>query len=84
MGELEVNEQERPLYPPYVISAEVIANPFDDIIPRDLYALGIKQKPRADEDQDGKPTIERPQIRKKRCIFCPFDTTSCDISFCVA
>jgi len=68
MGELEVNEQERPLYPPYVISAEVIANPFDDIIPRDLYALGIKQKPRADEDQDGKPTIERPQIRKKRNV----------------
>ncbi|KAI9476142.1 MAG: peptidyl-prolyl isomerase cwc27 [Benjaminiella poitrasii] len=34
MTELELDENERPLYPPRIKSAEVILNPFDDIIPR--------------------------------------------------
>nr|CAG8469685.1 5942_t:CDS:10 [Entrophospora candida] len=34
IGELEVDENERPLYPPQIISTEVVWNPFDDIIPR--------------------------------------------------
>lgn len=34
MTELEVDQNERPLYPPRIKSAEVVLNPFDDIIPR--------------------------------------------------
>jgi peptidyl-prolyl cis-trans isomerase SDCCAG10 len=67
LGELEVNEEDRPLYPPRILAAEVLSNPFDDIVPRDLYALGIKRKP-GEEDQAAKPTVDRPQIRKKRNV----------------
>lgn len=34
MTELEVDDNERPLYPPKIKSTEVVLNPFDDIIPR--------------------------------------------------
>lgn len=67
LGEQEVNEEDRPLYPPRILAAEVLSNPFDDIVPRDLYALGIKRKP-GEEDQSAKPAVDRPQIRKKRNV----------------
>ena len=38
MGACEVNDEDRPLYPPRILSTEVINNPFDDIAPRDLQA----------------------------------------------
>lgn len=34
MGEMEIDENERPLYPPRIKSTEIILNPFDDIVPR--------------------------------------------------
>ncbi|CAG8499877.1 11641_t:CDS:2 [Paraglomus brasilianum] len=34
MGEAEIDNDERPLYPTTIISTEVLYNPFDDIIPR--------------------------------------------------
>ncbi|KAJ3109447.1 Peptidyl-prolyl isomerase cwc27 [Phlyctochytrium planicorne] len=34
MGELETEKNDRPLNPPKIISADILANPFDDIIPR--------------------------------------------------
>lgn len=34
IGGLEVDADERPLYPPKVISCTIVVNPFDDIIPR--------------------------------------------------
>ncbi|KAL0076315.1 peptidyl-prolyl isomerase cwc27 [Phycomyces blakesleeanus] len=34
MAEMEVDENERPLYPPRIKSTEIVLNPFDDIIPR--------------------------------------------------
>ncbi len=36
LGELEVDSDDRPLYPPRIIGAEVINNPFNDIVPREL------------------------------------------------
>ena len=36
LGELEVDADDRPLYPPRIIGAEVINNPFNDIVPREL------------------------------------------------
>ncbi|KAJ1482432.1 cyclophilin-like domain-containing protein, partial [Baffinella frigidus] len=35
MGEYEVDDQDKPLYPPRILSSEVLNNPFDDIVPRD-------------------------------------------------
>ena len=34
IGELNVDDHERPLFPPKVISVDVLWNPFDDMIPR--------------------------------------------------
>ena len=34
MGELEVDDHERPLNPPKITRIEIISNPFDDVIPR--------------------------------------------------
>ena len=34
MSELEADNDERPLEPPSIKSAEILNNPFDDIIPR--------------------------------------------------
>jgi len=34
MGELEIDDNERPLYPPRIKTTEIILNPFDDIAPR--------------------------------------------------
>ncbi|KAG9324265.1 hypothetical protein KVV02_008233 [Mortierella alpina] len=34
IGGLEVDANERPLYPPKVVSCTIVVNPFDDIIPR--------------------------------------------------
>ncbi|CEP11656.1 hypothetical protein [Parasitella parasitica] len=34
MTELEIDENEKPLYPPKIKRAEVVLNPFDDIFPR--------------------------------------------------
>lgn len=44
IGELEVNEDERPLYPPKILSTEVVWNPFDDIVPRITEVEKIAQK----------------------------------------
>lgn len=34
MTELEVDDDNRPLYPPKIKTTEVVINPFDDIVPR--------------------------------------------------
>nr|CAG4719695.1 unnamed protein product [Naegleria fowleri] len=34
IAEMEVDQNDRPVYPPKIIRAEVIINPFDDIVPR--------------------------------------------------
>lgn len=35
IGEFEVDENDRPAFPPKILSTEVVWNPFDDIIPRE-------------------------------------------------
>ncbi|XP_042395617.1 peptidyl-prolyl cis-trans isomerase CYP57-like [Zingiber officinale] len=55
LGEFETDEDDRPVYPPpKILSVEVLWNPFDDIVPRQL-----KEKPQthakvAAEDQEQK------------------------------
>lgn len=36
IGEIECDAEERPLYPPKITGIEILANPFEDIVPRDL------------------------------------------------
>eukprot|EP01112_Ceratiomyxa_fruticulosa_P007038 TRINITY_DN1810_c0_g1_i1.p1 TRINITY_DN1810_c0_g1~~TRINITY_DN1810_c0_g1_i1.p1 ORF type:complete len:455 (+),score=107.12 TRINITY_DN1810_c0_g1_i1:958-2322(+) len=43
VNEMEVDENERPLYPPKILSIEVVWNPFDDIIPREKKAVQVEQ-----------------------------------------
>ncbi|CAN0350046.1 unnamed protein product, partial [Ectocarpus fasciculatus] len=40
MGDIDTDKDDRPLEPPRLISVEVLLNPFDDIVPRDLSAGG--------------------------------------------
>lgn len=35
IGEVEVNGDERPLYPPRILTVDILSNPFGDIVPRD-------------------------------------------------
>lgn len=60
MTELELDENERPLYPPRIKSAEVVLNPFDDIIPR----ITAEEK-RVAKLMD-KKKLEAEQLKEKR------------------
>lgn len=42
MGEYECDEGDRPLYPPRIITTDVLLHPFDDIVPRDLKKMEEK------------------------------------------
>ncbi|CAO3607029.1 unnamed protein product [Mucor hiemalis] len=60
MTELEVDENERPLYPPRIKSTEVVLNPFDDIIPR----ISAREKKMAKLMEQKK--LEEEQAKKKK------------------
>ena len=47
MNELETDDQDRPLFPPKILSISILSNPFDDIQPRPekiMMALQAKHK----------------------------------------
>jgi peptidyl-prolyl cis-trans isomerase SDCCAG10 len=44
MGEAEIGENERPLYPTRVVRVEVLVNPFKDMVPRKRTAEVVKEK----------------------------------------
>uniref|UniRef100_A0A7S4UWM0 PPIase cyclophilin-type domain-containing protein n=2 Tax=Guillardia theta TaxID=55529 RepID=A0A7S4UWM0_GUITH len=52
MGASECDQDDRPLYPPRILSTEVLLNPFDDIIPREV-------APKQQEE-------EKPKIKVKK------------------
>ena len=43
MSEYEVDDQDKPLYPPKILKTEVIWNPFDDIVPR-IKKIAVKKR----------------------------------------
>lgn len=49
-NDFEVDENDKPLFPPKIISVDVVNNPFDDIIPR------VTKKSDSSKEQKGKPT----------------------------
>ncbi|KAF8861518.1 cyclophilin-like protein, partial [Acephala macrosclerotiorum] len=53
MGEMEVGEDDRPLYPPKITSVEVLVNPFQDMVKRQRTAL-VVQQPKAPADKKKK------------------------------
>ncbi|CAG8436127.1 13451_t:CDS:2, partial [Rhizophagus irregularis] len=65
IGELEIDENERPLYPPKITSTEVVWNPFDDIIPRITVAEKLAQEAAAaaiaqrEEEQPRKKKLKK-------------------------
>ena len=63
MGDTEVDSEDRPVDdPPRVLSTEVLANPFDDIIPRDL----PKPADAAAQAADAKSAKRKKKKRGKR------------------
>eukprot|EP00744_Colponema_vietnamica_P008154 GILI01011654.1.p1 GENE.GILI01011654.1~~GILI01011654.1.p1 ORF type:complete len:211 (+),score=53.98 GILI01011654.1:47-634(+) len=51
MGELETGEEDRPVYPPRIVSTEIVVNPFDDIVPRELTKPGQKSKQEKEKEK---------------------------------
>eukprot|EP01010_Urceolus_cornutus_P002512 NODE_321_length_1792_cov_239.566265_g260_i0.p1 GENE.NODE_321_length_1792_cov_239.566265_g260_i0~~NODE_321_length_1792_cov_239.566265_g260_i0.p1 ORF type:complete len:535 (-),score=169.22 NODE_321_length_1792_cov_239.566265_g260_i0:100-1704(-) len=45
LGDLETDENERPLFPPKIVKATVLDNPFDDIVPREPIAAPAAPAP---------------------------------------
>ncbi|GAM24116.1 hypothetical protein SAMD00019534_072910 [Acytostelium subglobosum LB1] len=79
MNEIELDESDRPLFPPKIISTEVMHNPFDDIVPRqkkqDKQVKEVKKKAAPknlgllsfgdDEEQDEEERVEKKQTTAK-------------------
>lgn len=59
MGELETDENERPHFPPRVVSATVPLNPFDDVIPRVTAAERRAVLERAKKAQEAEKTKKK-------------------------
>ncbi|KAJ3142611.1 Peptidyl-prolyl isomerase cwc27, partial [Irineochytrium annulatum] len=62
IGELEVDDNERPLYPPKILSVDVLSNPFDDIEPR---TTAEERRQKEQEEKEKKERKEEKQRKKK-------------------
>ncbi|KAI8813312.1 cyclophilin-like domain-containing protein [Cladochytrium replicatum] len=68
IGELEVDENEKPLFPVKILSVIVLSNPFDDIEPRARTAhIDLKQKPIVSSKLDSK------KLKKKNVNVLSFE-----------
>ena len=63
MGDIETDKDDRPLDPPRLISVEVLLNPFDDIVPRNLSGGGAAAAAEAQAAAAAEATKKR---RKKQ------------------
>ena len=61
MGEVEIDSNDKPVDPIKIIKAEVLWNPFDDIVPRDI-STAISQ--RKNEDNNDSKTVKKSVERK--------------------
>lgn len=62
MGDIEADKDDRPLEPPRLISVEVLVNPFDDIVPRNLSGGGAA----ATAEAEAAAAAEAKQKRRKK------------------
>lgn len=73
IGETEVGEDERPVYPPKIRSVEILDNPFDDIVPRITAAERKAQEVRRREAaKEQKEREERKKIKKRNTKVLSF------------
>ncbi|KAI8374288.1 cyclophilin-like domain-containing protein [Radiomyces spectabilis] len=61
MGEMEIDDNERPLYPPRIKSTEIVLNPFDDIVPR----INKREQMVAKAREEAKEAQMRTKTKKK-------------------
>lgn len=65
IGEMEIGENERPLYPPKIKSVKIVDNPFPDIIPRITAAEKRAQQRAREAGQREREEAERRRGAKK-------------------
>eukprot|EP00850_Spirogloea_muscicola_P005916 SM000027S09697 [mRNA] locus=s27:878856:881525:- [translate_table: standard] len=63
LGDVEVGDDDRPLYPPSILSVEVIWNPFDDIVPRK--GLHVEEDRKSDGNMLAAPPAAKEKEKKK-------------------
>ncbi|KII87131.1 hypothetical protein PLICRDRAFT_55168 [Plicaturopsis crispa FD-325 SS-3] len=72
IGEMEIDKNERPVYPPKIKNIRIIENPFDDIVPR-ITAAEKRAQQRAREDaQKEREEAERRKGAKKNVKLLSF------------
>lgn len=59
MGDVDTDKDDRPLDPPRLKSVEVLLNPFDDVIPRNLARTAGGLNDQDDSAVDGKKKIKK-------------------------
>lgn len=69
MGDVEVDKNDRPVYPPKIKSTEVVWNPFDDVFPRDLTSIKKKTKDaEKNKEQETKKGDTRGRVKNKSLL----------------
>ncbi|KAF9806999.1 hypothetical protein IEO21_08410 [Rhodonia placenta] len=68
IGEMEIGENERPLYPPKIKTVRIIDNPFDDIVPR-ITAEEKRTQQRAREKAQREREEEQRRRGAKKCVL---------------
>lgn len=63
MGDIEADKDDRPLEPPRLISVEVLLNPFDDIVPRNLGGKSKASEAEAAAAEKAKKMKRKKQVR---------------------
>ena len=66
MGDVEVDESDRPIDPIKILSVEVLWNPFDDIVPRDLSKVADSGK--AENSKPEKVEKGAKAVKNKRLL----------------
>ncbi|KAF9364150.1 Peptidyl-prolyl isomerase cwc27 [Mortierella sp. NVP85] len=77
IGSLEVDSDERPIYPPKVTGCTIVVNPFDDIVPRitrrELEAARLKEL-------EAQKKVEKPKKMKKNVALLSFADDAPDMT----
>nr|GAT42697.1 peptidyl-prolyl cis-trans isomerase [Mycena chlorophos] len=72
IGEMELGENERPVYPPKIKSIRILDNPFDDIVPRITAAEKRAQQRAREQAQKEREEAERRKGAKKNVGLLSF------------
>ena len=62
MGDIETDEDDRPLDPPVLETIRILANPFDDIMPRKGHGKAAGAK------EDGEESEAKKRKRKRKAV----------------